>query len=440
MSHAASYLRIEPILLSPSFQFTLLILGLLVLSVTLKTWLVSRQVRRVSLQRHTVPEVFAPHISVQAHERAAAYTLARCQGALLDLAVSTTLFLSLTLFGGIAILAELMRQALPEWPRLQQGALLGVVALIVGLIEFGVSYHQRFVIETRFGFNRMSRALFVSDALKSAVITLIVGAPLVFMMLEILTRAGALAWLWAWLVWAVFAVGALLAYPKLIAPWFNRFTPLPHGTLRTRIEGLLKRCGFQSGGVFVMDGSRRSAHGNAYFSGWGRAQRIVLFDTLIHQLSEEHLEAVLAHELGHFKHRHLLKRLGINLGLSLAWFAALAVLANQPWFYQGLGITPQAGEGRAGYALLLCLLIFPLASWLVQPLTNAWSRHQEFQADRFAAQHASADALEQALVRLYRDNAATLAPDPLYSWFFDTHPPALTRIARLRPHACAPAP
>ncbi len=312
----------------------------------------------------------------------------------------------------------------------QDLALVFTVTLLGSAVALPFGYWRTFVIEAKFGFNRMTLRLWLADLVKGTLLAAVIGLPLAALALWLMRAAGALWWLWVWGVWLAFQFLVLALYPTLIAPLFNKFSPLPAGAARDRIEALLARCGFASRGLFVMDGSRRSSHGNAFFTGFGRGRRIVFFDTLLARLAPEEIEAVLAHELGHFRLRHVVKRMLWMAALSLAFLGLLAWLMGSPWFYQGLGVPP--ATDRPGVALILFALVLPVFTFLLGPLAAFYSRRHEFEADAFAARHASAAALAQALVKLYEDNAATLTPDPLHSACYDSHPPAAIRIARLR--------
>jgi STE24 endopeptidase len=334
----------------------------------------------------------------------------------------------LTLGGGLALLAQGAGK-LPVGPLLRDVALVVEVVLIAGMLGLPLSWYRAFVIEERFGFNRMTLGLWLGDIVKGALIGAALGIPLLLLILWLMGRAGAWWWLGAWVVWVAFQALVLVLYPTVIAPLFNKFRPLTDAGIRERIERLLARCGFAAKGLFVMDGSKRSAHGNAYFTGFGAARRIVLFDTLISRLAPEEIEAVLAHELGHFKLRHVVKRMVWQALASLALLALLGWLVGEPWFYAGLGVPGPAP--RYGVALVLFVLALPVFTFLFTPLVALYSRRHEFEADAYAAGHASAAALVAALVKLYEDNASTLTPDPLHSAFYDSHPPAAVRIARL---------
>lgn len=411
---------------------TLVFSAALALSLSLKFWLATRQMRYVAAHRDAVPPPFASTITLAAHQRAADYTLAKGRFGLLSMAFGAAVLLGWTLLGGIDALNTVLRDAVqPRFGGMAyQLALLASFAVVGGLLELPSDLYSTFRIEQRFGFNRMTPRLFVVDAAKAALVATLLGLPLLALVLWLMRSAGELWWLWAWAAWVAFNLVVLVLYPTVIAPLFNRFEPLADSEVRARVEALLTRCGFASNGLFVMDGSRRSAHGNAYFTGLGRAKRIVFFDTLLARLTPPEVEAVLAHELGHFRHRHVQKRVAVMFVASLAGLALLGWLSRQGWFYQGLGVTPGAGEFDAA-ALVLFLLAMPVFTFPLQPLFSRTSRRHEFEADAFAARKASAGELANALVKLYADNASTLTPDPLHSAFYDSHPPAAQRIARL---------
>jgi STE24 endopeptidase len=392
-----------------------------------RLWLANRQIAAVIQHRTRVPEPFAHSVSPADHLKAADYAVARTRLGRIDTVIDALVLLGLTLGGGIRGIDQLSRPlALGEpW----HGALVILsVLLVVALIGLPLSLWSTFKVEARFGFNRTTVTLFFVDRLKGLLLGLAIGGPLLLAALELMHRGGTLWWVYVWALWLIVSLGLTWAYPALIAPLFNRFSPLSDASLRTRIETLLVRCGFASRGVFVIDGSRRSAHGNAYFTGVGRNKRIVFFDTLINTLEPGEIEAVLAHELGHFKLHHIRRRLIISAVLALAGLALLAWLAARAWFYQALGLSGASDYG----ALLLFLFVAPAFTFFVTPLSAHWSRRDEFAADAFAAQHTPAAALMAALVKLDRDNATTLTPDSLHSQFYDSHPPALARIARLR--------
>ncbi|HEB95482.1 MAG TPA: M48 family peptidase [Sedimenticola thiotaurini] len=414
--------------------FTLIVLLALFAGLLLELWLLQRQQRHVAAHRDRVPERFRDRVSLEQHRKAADYTLAKVRLARWQSLYGGALFLLFTLGGIIEWLDLLWRQvALPPIP--QGIGLILSALLLLGAAELPLTLWRTFVLEQRFGFNRTTAGRFVKDLLLQLLLLALLGIPLLWAMLWLMQRAGSYWWLYAWLLWTGFTLFVSWAYPSFIAPLFNRFTPLPEGELRQRILGLLQRCGFDSGGIFVMDGSRRSAHGNAYFTGLGRRKRIVFYDTLMEKLEPDELEGVLAHELGHFSHHHVRKQLLLSAAMSLAGLAILGWLAQQPWFYHGLGV----GRPSNAAALLLFLLIVPLFSQFLSPLLAMLSRRHEFEADAFASRQTGAEPLISALVKLYRDNASTLTPDPLYSGFHDSHPPAPVRIARLETlsHAAA---
>ena len=403
----------------------------LLASIAVRFWLATRQVRHVVQHRDAVPARFAERVSLAAHRRAADYTVARVRLGMLETLVGALLLLGFTLFGGLQALLSALAAWLPDHAFVRQILFVAAVALIGALVDLPIEWYRQFRLEQRFGFNRMTQRLFVADALKGAAIAAALGLPLVAVVLWLMRSAGGLWWLWTWAVWVTFNVVVLVLYPSVIAPMFNRFEPLSDATIRQRVEALLARCGFASKGLFVMDGSRRSAHGNAYFTGLGRSKRIVFFDTLLSRLSADEIEAVLAHELGHFHHRHVLVRIVLMFAASFAGLWLLGWLSRQGWFYQGLGMTPDAGEFEAA-ALVLFFLALPVFTFLLQPLLSWASRRHEFQADAYAATHARAQDLASALVKLYEDNASTLTPDPIHSAFYDSHPPASLRIGRLQ--------
>lgn len=411
--------------------FTALFVAALIVSVMLKLWLSARQSRHVARHRREVPPSFAERIPLHAHQRAADYTLARQRLGLVDLAIGTAFVLGLTLLGGLQALQTLLVDWLPAAPFVRQLVLIGLVALIASVIELPVGIYRQFVLEQRFGFNRMTWRLFVADLLKGAALAVVLGLPIVAAVLWLMQRAGSYWWVWTWALWIAFNLFVLVLYPTVIAPLFNRFEPMPDDAVRARIEQLLARCGFTAKGLYVMDGSRRSAHGNAYFTGFGRSKRIVFFDTLLARLTPAEIEAVLAHELGHFKRRHILKRIALAFVVSLAGLGLLGYLSQQPWFFQGLGVDALPGASPA-LALILFFVALPSFTFLLHPFGSLLSRRHEFEADAFAAGQADPQELVNALVKLYEDNAATLTPDPIHSAFYDSHPPASERVGRLR--------
>ena len=410
--------------------FANLFVAALIVSVALKLWLSTRQSRHVALNRARVPAEFSARIGIDAHQRAADYTLARLRLGIIDLFVGTVFLVLLTLLGGLQWFEDLLTGVLPDSPFARQILLVVGVVVAGSLIELPISLYRQFRLEARFGFNRMTVRLFLLDLAKGTLIGAALGVPLLAVVLWLMVRAGEHWWLWTWLVWIVFNLFVLVLYPTVIAPLFNKFEPLADEAIRARVERLLARCGFATKGLFVMDGSRRSSHGNAYFTGLGKAKRIVFFDTLLARLTPTEIEAVLAHELGHFKHRHILKRIVFSFAGSLAGLWLLGYLSQQPWFYQGLGVAADPAD-RAGLALILFFLAMPVFMVLFQPVFSHLSRRHEFQADAFAAEHTRPQDLVSALVKLYEDNAATLTPDPIHSAFYDSHPPAGQRIGRL---------
>lgn len=406
--------------------FTALFIAAVAVAVGVELWLAGRQARAVMRHRQRVPEPFQTRISLATHQKAADYTRAKLRLERAEILFGAALVLAWTLGGGVATLAGAW--GLDAGASLWRGTGFLLSALLLsGLLSLPLSLYSTFVIEARFGFNRVTPGLYFADLVKHGLLAGALGAPLIALLLWLLASAGAGWWLWGWAAWMGFALLMLWAYPSLIAPLFNRFTPLADAALLQRIEALLQRCGFRSGGVFVMDGSKRSQHGNAYFTGLGAQKRIVFFDTLLHSLAPDEIEAVLAHELGHFKHGHVTKRLLLMAVTSFLGFAVLGWLSGQHWFYSGLGVDTAA----PAVLLLLFLLVSPYFTALLHPLSAYWMRKHEFEADDFAARHAEPQHLIDALVKLYQENAATLTPDPLYSAYHDSHPPAPVRIAHL---------
>ncbi|MGF6790592.1 M48 family metallopeptidase [Paraburkholderia sp. 35.1] len=418
----------------PTLYFTALFVVAVVAMVGTKLWLASRQIRFVVAHREQVPSQFANTIALTAHQRAADYTVERTRLAMVEIVVGAAVLIWLTLLGGV----QMLDLAISDWlgrGYVGQIALVAAVIAITSAIDLPFDYYRQFVVEQRFGFNRMSKSLFFFDRLKGALLGIAFGLPLLFVVLWLMNRAGNLWWLWAWVVWVAFQMFGLLIFPTFIAPLFNKFEPLKDEALVTRIEALMKRCGFAAKGLFVMDGSRRSAHGNAYFTGFGASKRIVFFDTLLARLSGREIEAVLAHELGHFKRRHVMKRMLVTFAISLAMLALLGWLTQCVWFYEGLGVRPSLVGGNGGLALVLFFLALPVFMFFVTPLGSLSSRKHEFEADAFAATQTDAHDLVNALVKLYEDNASTLTPDPIYTAFYYSHPPASQRIDRLLQHA-----
>jgi len=408
--------------------FTALFLAAVALSFAIETWLALRPIASGPRHRDAVPPAFAGRVAAEAHRKAADYTIAQTRLAVLASVAGTLVLVGLTRGRGVAFLTGLT--GIVDAPPLVQDLLLIVaVVLVSAVVSLPFSLYRTFVIEQRFGFNRTTFATWLADLAKGILVGALLGLPIAALVIWLMRSAGDAWWLWAWAAWMAFQLAILALYPTLIAPLFNKFTPLPDGPARARIEALLARCGFASKGLYTMDGSKRSSHGNAYFTGFGRAKRIVMFDTLLERLSPDETEAVLAHELGHFKLRHVAKRIAWSAAMSLAMFGLLAWVMRQDWFYQGLYVPPS--QDRPGVALVLFFLVLPVFTFLLAPLASWYSRRHEYEADAFAAQHASAGAMVSALVRLYEDNASTLTPDPLHSAFHDSHPPAALRVAHL---------
>jgi STE24 endopeptidase len=405
---------------------TLLFIAVVIAGVVLQLWLSNRQIGAVAGHRDRVPEPFAARISPSEHEKAADYTIATLRFRRLETLFGALVTLALTVGGGIAAIDGLWRRTGWSQPWLGTAVVLSTLCLMA-VADLPFSIWRTFRLESRFGFNRITARLFVTDLAKSAALTLTLGVPVVLALLGLMERAGRWWWLWAWALWLGLTTLMTWAWPAFIAPLFNKFSALEDPVLRQRIESLLRRCGFASRGVFVVDGSLRSAHGNAYFTGIGRYKRIVFFDTLLQTLQAAEIEAVLAHELGHFSLRHVRMRLIASMLAAGCGLALLGWLAANPGFYRALGLPTPSPHG----ALLLFVLCVPAFALFLTPLTSSWSRRHEFEADGFAAQHANAADLAAALVKLYRDNANTLTPDPVYSAFYYSHPPALARIERL---------
>jgi STE24 endopeptidase len=416
--------------MTASYSLTLAFAAFLIGSLAVKFWLASRQIRYVARHRDAVPAAFAGTIGLAAHQKAADYTVVKTRFGLLELALAAAVLLGWTLLGGL----NALNQALLGWlgsGMTQQLALLAGFALISGAIELPLTLYQTFVIEERFGFNKMSFKLWLVDLAKSIVLGALIGLPIAALILWLMGAAGSLWWLWAWAVWMGFNLLAMVVYPMFIAPIFNKFKPLEDETIKARVTVLMRRCGFAAKGLFVMDGSKRSAHGNAYFTGFGAAKRVVFYDTLLSKLSPSEVDAVLAHELGHFKHKHIIKRVAGLFALSLAGFALLGWLSTQVWFYTGLGLQPNLAGPNDAVALLLFLLAVPVFSFFIAPLLARVSRKHEFEADAYAVQQTSGQDLRTALLKLYEDNASTLTPDPVFVKFYYSHPPASERLTRL---------
>ncbi|MDZ4212096.1 MAG: M48 family metallopeptidase, partial [Methylotenera sp.] len=393
----------------------------------IRLWLGRRHISYVQTHRKQVPAAFENNITLDAHQKAADYASAKTRLVIIEAVVAALLLAALTLGGGLQLIDDIWRNLLPT-QEIIRGALVICSALLVSsFIDLPFEYYKTFVIDEKFGFNKMTPAMFLSDLVKHSLVGLALGAPILFAALWLMQGAGQYWWLYLWLVWSVFNLIMLAVYPTFIAPLFNKFSPLKDENLKQRIETLLTKCGFKSQGLFVMDGSARSSHGNAYFTGFGSSKRVVFFDTLLERLNVDEIEAVLAHELGHFKHHHVIKRIVLMFLVSFLGLALLGWLINQPWFYTGLGVTQKSDY----MALVLFLMVSPVFLFLLRPIMASYSRKNEFEADDYAANHASAKELVKALVKLYRDNASTLTPDPLHSAFYDSHPPASIRISKL---------
>lgn len=409
---------------------TLAFAAFLLAGLALKFWLAGRQMRHVALNRGTVPSPFEGTISLAAHQKAADYTIAKARVGLAEMAFGAAVLLGWTLLGGL----DLLNRGLMEWlgPGMaQQLALFAAFALIGGLLDLPFSLYQTFVVEERFGFNKMTLGLWVRDLAKGLALALALGLPLLWVVLWLMGAGGSMWWLYAWVVLVAYQLFVMWIAPTFILPLFNKFTPLQDEAVKDRVTRLMERCGFAAKGLFVMDGSKRSAHANAFFTGFGRNKRVVFFDTLLAQLSPTELEAVLAHELGHFKRRHILKRMALGFTVSLAALAVLGWLSRQAWFYTGLGVSPNMAGPNDALALLLFMLAVPVFSFFVSPLMAQLSRRHEFEADAFAVQQTNGKDLGAALLKLYEDNASTLTPDPVYVKFYYSHPPASERLARL---------
>ena len=404
--------------------------ALLLAGLATRFWLASRQVRHVATHRHAVPSPFDRTITLSAHQKAADYTIAKLRVGLIDAALAAAILVGWTLMGGLNALNQWLIGWMGQGLH-QQLALLVAFVAVGGLLELPLTWYRVFRLEERFGFNRMTPKLWIMDGLKGIGVGLVIGMPVAAVVIWLMDSAGPYWWLWAWAVWMGFNLLLLVLYPTVIAPLFNQFKPLDDDALKTRIEQLMQRCGFSAKGLFVMDGSKRSAHANAYFTGFGPAKRVVFFDTLLQQLSPAEIDAVLAHELGHFRHRHIIKRIGMMFAISLLGFALLGWLSAQIWFYSGLGVTPSFTGSNSALALILFLSVVPLATFFITPLMSQLSRQHEFEADAYAMAHADGKDLASALLKLYQDNASTLTPDPLYVKFYYSHPPASERLARM---------
>jgi len=411
-----------------STALTWLFLAALAAASATRLWLARRQVRHVAAHRGAVPASFAGSIPLESHRRAADYTIAKTRSGMVGVAMHAAVLLAVTLGGGLQLILDLWAGAFARGSLAHGTASLLTLAFALAAINLPLGLYRIFVIEARFGFNRITPRLFVTDLAKQVLVALALGVPLVLAVLWLMERTGEYWWAYVWVVWNAFLLVLNMIAPTLILPLFNKLTPITEGEVSSRVKALLERCGFKARGVFLMDGSKRSSHGNAFFAGFGAAKRIVLFDTLVERLAPPEVEAVLAHELGHYRLRHIVKNLVLSAALSFAGLWLLGQLIGEPWFYAGLGV---ATPGTAA-ALALFLLVIPEFLFFLDPLASRLSRKHEFEADAYAVAHADRAELEQALVKLYRDNAATLTPDPLHSAFYDSHPPAAIRIARLK--------
>ncbi|MDM0122979.1 M48 family metallopeptidase [Variovorax arabinosiphilus] len=416
--------------MSDALTFTYAFAAALLAGLAVKFWLASRQIRHVARHRDAVPAAFASTMTLDAHQKAADYTIAKSRFGLVEMAWSAAMLLAWTLLGGL----DLLNKVLLGWlggGMVQQLALLAAFALIGGLLDLPFTLWQTFRLEERFGFNKMTFRLWLTDAVKGTLLGALIGLPIAALILWLMGAAGSGWWLWAWAVWMGFNLLLMLVYPTFIAPLFNKFKPLDDASLQARVTALMQRCGFAAKGLFVMDGSRRSAHANAYFTGFGASKRVVFYDTLLRQLNAGEVEAVLAHELGHFKRRHIVKRMAAMFALSLGGFALLGWVSGQSWFYAGLGVQPNMGAPNDALALLLFMLAVPVFTFFVAPLPAWLSRKHEFEADAYAMAQTSGTDLAAALLKLYQDNASTLTPDPLFVRFYYSHPPASERLARM---------
>lgn len=410
-----------------SYALTTVFISLLIATTLVRYWLSSRHIQHVQAHRNTVPSAFSSTIDLSAHQKAADYSTAKSKLIIFEAIASAILLALMTIGGGLQWIDDVWRQAMPEYHMVRGALVICSAMLIMSLVDLPFDYYKTFVIDEKFGFNKMTPSMFFTDLVKHSLVGIAMGAPILFAALWLMQESGDYWWFYLWAVWSAFNLVMLAVYPTFIAPMFNKFTPLEDMSLKQRIEALLTKCGFKSQGLFVMDGSARSSHGNAYFTGFGASKRVVFFDTLLDRLNADEIEAVLAHELGHFKHHHVIKRIIMLFTLSFFGLALLGWLMNQDWFYLGLGVTSPSNY----MALILFLLVSPVFMFVLRPLMASYSRKNEFEADDYAAKHANAKNLVDALVKLYRDNASTLTPDPLHSAFYDSHPPASIRISKL---------
>ena len=415
---------------SASLNTTVAFALALTISLVLKYWLASRQIRHVAQNRSAVPAAFAAKITLAAHQKAADYTITKTRFGLLELAWGAAITLAWTLLGGLAALNQLLVDVMGHGIT-QQVALLVSFITVGGALELPFTLYQTFVIEQHFGFNKTSLKLWLQDFAKSLLLSALIGLPFITLVIWMMGATGPWWWLWVWGVWMGFNLLALLIYPTWIAPLFNKFQPLEDPQVKERVSQLMARCGFTSKGFFIMDGSKRSAHANAYFTGFGASKRVVFYDTLLAQLSPPEVDAVLAHELGHFKHRHVIKRIVSMFAISLLGFFALGWVSQQVWFFTGLGVLPNLSAPNDALALLLFTMVLPLLGTFMGPVFAHMSRKHEFEADAYAVTQTSGTALAGALLKLFEDNASTLTPDPVYVQFYYSHPPATERLGRI---------
>jgi STE24 endopeptidase len=417
--------------MNPTLTLTFLLVGALLTNVLLKIWLNARQVRHVAQHRAEVPDAFVSQISLADHQKAADYTLAKAKVAQIDILIDAAVLVGWTLMGGLsalnAVVLEFMAPGL--W---QQVVLVLAFSLVGGLIDLPMSLYQTFVLEQKFGFNKMTWKLWLSDSLKGLLLGLVLGVPLIAMVLWLMQAGGVYWWIWTWCALVFWQLFLMAIAPNVIMPLFNQFTPLEDESLKDRVNALMQRAGFTAKGFFVMDGSKRSAHSNAFFTGFGSSKRVVFFDTLLQQLTPSEMEAVLAHELGHFKHRHIVKMIASSFVITFLGLALLGFASQQIWFYTGLGVMPNLTGGNEAMALLLFMLVVPVFTFLFAPISSWRSRVQEYEADAYAVSQTPVADLSSALLKLYQDNASTLTPDPLYVKFYYSHPPASLRLARMQ--------
>jgi len=408
-----------------SLTFYYLFIFLLITTTIFQVWLTKRHIAHIYKNKNKVPTAFSKTISILDHKKAADYTIAKSNIGVIDLIIQAIFLYLLTLGGGINVLTDIFSTLINN--ELVIGAMVIIsVMLISSLVDLPLSVYKTFNIDERFGFNRMTSQIFLTDLIKQSILSVAIGVPILLISLWIISNLGGLWWLWLWVFISIFNFLMLILYPTYIAPFFNKFLPLNDVKLKTKIEKLLLKCGFKSDGLFVMNGSLRSNHGNAYFTGFGNSKRIVFFDTLLEKLSHKEIEAVLAHELGHFHHNHVKKRIIMMFVISFVGLYVLGILKDSPWFYESLGVIQSDANG-----LLLFLLVSPLFIFFIRPLMAYYSRKNEFEADKYACKFADPEDLKISLIKLYRDNASTLTPDPLHSNFYDSHPPALERISTI---------